>query len=314
MFCDINDLYFWDERQVLIMHNSLQERVANLIPSKDLRMAIKESDFCLTDTALLSIVYHCSPDFSSRIAHMRMLAAAFTGELRTYTERIIETQQQMLHAFLQDEPGAVYELHIKETPDSYDETYLCSSFDAAMKLVPMFYQEYNGQENASSRYRVVKRRIFAAKEREAFSEDYLGDADLLSGGVFYSVHMDGYSSEDCEGQICIDCEKYCIHNMEDPYPCFTCHGDAVKYRKDDGAERFGVVLQWDNAPTYECYIIPLDNEHIRYHDFEYAHYGHEHILSVFVERVSVEQLPSGMQTDYLAYKAYLQDHSAWEKM
>ena len=284
--------------------DSLQDRIIELIPSKELQNAIKEKEYHLSEIALLATVYHCAPDFSSRIAHLRLLESAFTGQIKAYTARIIETQHQMLHAFLKNEPGAIYELHIKETPDSYDERYLCSSFDAAMKLIPMFYQEYNSKENPSSRYRIVKRRVFSAKVGETFSEDFLGDADLLPNGVIHSVNVDGFCPEDCDG-LCLDCDRYCVRTQEIPYPCFTNHADAVKYRKYDGSSCFGIVLQWDDAPTNECYVIPLDSEQVRYRDYENAHCAHEHIPVYFVEKISPECLPDGMQQDYFAYAAYL---------
>lgn len=292
------------------MSDSLQDRVVNLIPSKDLRDAISENGYVLTDIALLAAVFHCAPDFASRIEYLRMLESAFTGAIKTYTARIIETQHQMLDAFLNNADGAAFELHIKETPDAYDETYLCSSFDAALKMIPLFYQEYNCKENPSSRYRIVKRRIFSSGAGEAFSEDYLGEAVLLPGEVIYSVDMDGFCAEDCDG-LCLDCGRYCVRSQEIPYPCFTSHGDVVKYRRHDGAEGFGVVLQWDDAPAGECYIIPLDSEQIRYHDFKNAHHSHEHIPSVFVSKIAADCLPDEMQKDYLAYFAYLQENSAW---
>jgi len=290
--------------------DSLHDRIVDLIPSKDLRNTIRSTDHRLTDIALLATVYHCAPDYSTRIEYLRMLESIFVGDLKAYVTRIIETQRQSMDSFLKNEPDAVYELHIKETTDAYDETYLCTSFDAAMKMIPLFYQEYECNENALSRYRIVKRRIFSAREGELFAEDHLGEAVLLPGGVIYSVEMNGIRAEDCDG-LCLDCERYCIHNMEIPYPCFTKHADAVKYRRYDGTERFGVVLQWDDAPTNECYIIPLDIEQIRYHDFKNAHYGHEHIPSALVERVSVEGLPVELQKDYLAYSEFLRENPAW---
>lgn len=292
------------------MSDSLQNRIVNLIPSTDLRNAIKDNKYRLSDIALLSTVYHCAPNFASRIEHLQILEAAFTGEIKKYTARIIETQRQMLDAFLGRDANSIYELHIKETPDAADETYLCGSFDAAMKMIPLFYQEYDCAENASSQYRIVKRRIFRGSAGESFAEDYLGEVVLLPNGVIHSVDMDGFCAEDCDG-LCFECDRYCIRGQEVPYPRFTSHGDTVKYRKHDNSTGFGIVLQWDKAPTYECYVIPLDSVQIRYHDFKNAHYAHEHIPSVWVERISPDSLSDEMRKDCLAYTAYLKENSAW---
>ena len=95
------------------MSDSLQNRIVNLIPSTDLRNAIKDNKYRLSDIALLSTVYHCAPNFASRIEHLQILEAAFTGEIKKYTARIIETQRQMLDAFLGRDANSIYELHIK---------------------------------------------------------------------------------------------------------------------------------------------------------------------------------------------------------
>jgi len=292
------------------MLDSLHDCIVNLIPSKDLRYAIKEKGYLLSDIALLSTVVHCTLDFASRIEYLRMLESAFVGEIKAYTTRIIESQLQMREAFLKQESGVVFELHIKETPDAADETYLCSSLDAAMAMIPLFYREYDSEENDSSRYHIVKRRVFSADKGELFSEDYLGDAVFLPNRTMYSVHVDAFCAEDCD-YSCLDCNRYCVHCDRIQYPCFTSHGDVVKYREIDGSASYGVVLQWDDAPTNECYVIPLDSEYIRYHDFKNAHNSHKHVLSVFVEKVTVDCLPSAMQDNCLAYLAFLSENSAW---
>lgn len=288
------------------MSETLQDRVAKLIPSASLKNAIEKNGYHFTDIGLLKTVFFCAPDFDTRLDYLQQLESFFSGELKAYTARIMHTQRQMLDAFLRNESGAVYELHIRETPDAYDETYLCSSFEAAMEMIPLFYREYDCGETPSSRYQIVKRRVFSASAGQAFSEDYLGEAVIFPGGVLYSVEMEGFRAEDCDGH-CLDCDRCCLQNYVVPYPCFTSNGDAVRFQKSDGAEGFGIVLQQDSAPSGDCYIIPLDSEAIRYHDFANLHNAHIHIPSPFVEVISAGCLPEKMREDYLACLADLND-------
>lgn len=288
------------------MSYSLQDKVVNLIPSVSLRNAIKETGYHLSDITLLATVFNYAPNFDSRIEYLKLLYNSFSGEIKAYTARIIETQHKMLDEFVKSESGVVFELHIKDTPQSYDERYLCSSFEAAMKMIPLFYQEYGDEENSLSRYHIVKRRIFSASDGEEFSEDYIGEVTLLPGEIIYSVEMDGCRAEDCDG-LCFDCSRYCVSGNDIEYPCFTNDGDAVKYCIEDGIEKFGVIQQWDDVPADECYIIPLDSMRIRYHDFENVFYAHEHIPSPLVEKISADTLPQKMQEDYLAYLAYFKN-------
>ena len=295
------------------MSDSLHDRIVKLIPSKDLRNAIIEKQYTLSDIALLSTAFYCAPNYHSRIEHIRLLAESFSGRIKDYANRIMDTQQKMLDAFFQYQLGTVFELHIKDTPDAYDEGYLCSSFDAATKMISLFYQEYGMTENSSSKYRVVKRRVFSGNTEETFAEDYLGDISLLPNGVIYDVHVDGSFAEDCDG-LCFGCGNSCCIRRDDiPFPSFTAHGDLVKYLSlEAGTVDFGVVLQYDNAPTSECYIVPLNCNAMQYHDFKNAHYAHEHIRTPFVEKVPLDMLPEDMQENYLLYSEYLKEHSAWE--
>ncbi len=291
------------------MNNSLQDRVIALIPSKDLRTLFEETNHTLTDIELLTTVFHCAPDFASRIANLKMLESSFTGEIKAYAARIIDAQQQMLNHFLKDEQNTVFELHIRETPDTADEQpYLCRSFDAVLKTIAMYYHTYNTQETTLARYRIVKRRLFSGEKGEAYSDDNLGQAILLSGGVIHSVWAGEYVPEECDG-FCIDCEQHCVHSC--PYPCFTNHGDLVKYRQYDTTECFGVVLQQNNDPVNEYYIIPLNSDKIRYRDFKNADEAHEHVLVPLVEKVSADILPNSMQEDYRAYITFLEENTDW---
>lgn len=289
------------------MSDPVQDRIVTLIPSVTLKKAIAENDYRFSDIALLTTAFHCAPDFDSRIVHLRLLEQTFSGEIKAYTTKIIDTQYQMLRAFQKNEDGAVYELHIKDTPDAYDERYLCASYDAALKMISLFYKEYDCEESPLARYRIVKRRIYSGDDSEMFAEDYLGEAVMLSGRRLYSVDMNGFCAEDCDG-LCIECNRYCVRSNEIPYPSFIHNGDAVKYRDHDGTERFGLNLQWNDIPTNECYIIPLDSEYMRYRDFKNVWYSHKHILAPFVDRISPDNLPDEMRENYLAYLLYLKEN------
>jgi len=295
------------ESEAMKMSVFLQELAAGLIPSKDLREAIRGSGFVLSDITLLATVFRCAPDFAARIEYLKLLEEAFTGELKEYTARLIRTQQQMLEAFLAPVPGSIYELHIRELPYTNDETYLCGSFEAAVKLIELFKAEYGAEDDALLCCKIVKRRIFCAGEGEAFGEDYIADAELLDGGKIYSVAADGYSAQDCELD-CPECKQPCIHGGEILYPCFIRDGDLVRYRQFGEAEHYGICFHGSAAPTDEYYIIPLDCEQVRCHDFEHAWYGHEHISCVYVERATEGSLPEEVRRDYLAYRAFLKEN------
>ena len=290
------------------MIKSLYDQVIELIPSNSLKSAIKENQFSLSDITLLSTAYRCAPDYETRLKYLEQLRDQFTGNIKQYCESIIVSEQKMLKGFYEDYPDAVFELHIKETPKSYDEKYLCTSIDSALKLIPMFYKEYDCNETDSARYKIVKRRVFSSADNEQFSEDWQGDAVFLPGNVLYSIDAEEYRLEENCSHDCFECDGCCLDSIAVEYPCFTMNGDAVEYIDLlDWSKHYGVVLQNDNESLNELYIIPLDSERIRYHDFENVFYAHEHCYAPFVEKISPDQLPEIIRKDYFAFLQFIND-------
>ena len=168
------------------MTEILQNEIISLLPSESLKTQVRLSETRFSDDDLLAIAYQYAPDFDSRIEWLQRLEACFTGELREYTSRLIRGQQRMLESFTAPDENAVFELHIQETPDAYDERYICKSYDAALRMIPLFYREYEfARETAVTRYTIVKRRILS--EKTGFTDDSLGEMELLPGLKVYSA-------------------------------------------------------------------------------------------------------------------------------
>ena len=287
------------------MLDELQRRIVSLIPSTSLKNQIKLTNHRLSDADLLSIAYRYATDFDTRIEFLQMLEQHFTGELRDYTSRLIQVQRQMLEVFWEPADNAAYELHIKDTPDAYDERYLCKSFDAALRIIPLFLKEYDCEENALTRYTIVKRRILT--EEADFSEDELGELVLLAGMRVYSVKIWSldHLPEDCSGGQCLECDRPCAACHETVFPQFIRHSDAVKFYDFSGKESYGIAFALDNLPCSEYYVIPLDSEAVRYHDFANLSNAHRHIPAPLAERIEEETLPKEMRADYKACLQYI---------
>lgn len=284
--------------------DELQRRIVSLIPSKSLKDQIELTNYHLSNEDLLSTAYNYAKDYDTRLELLQMLEQHFTGELRDYTSRLIQVQRQMLESFLEQEENVVYELHIKDTPDAYDERYLCKSFDAALRIIPLFFKEYNCEENSLTRYTIIKRRILS--EEDEFSEDEIGELILLAGMRVYSANVWSFDrqAEACSGQ-CFKCNLPCAVCHETIFPQFIRHGDAVKFYDFSGEESYGIAFEPDNQPRSECYVIPLESDAVRYHDFANIHNAHQHIPAPLTERIKEEALPEEMREDYRACLQYI---------
>lgn len=286
------------------MLDELQSRIVSLIPSTSLKNQIRLINHRLSDADLLSTAYRYAADYDARVELLQMLEQQFTGDLRDYTSKLIHVQRQMLEVFLKPEDNTVYELHIKDTPDAYDERYLCKSFDAAIRIIPLFFQEYDCEENSLTRYTIVKRRVLP--EEADFSDDELGELVMLAGMRVYSVNMWSFDhqAEECAGQ-CLNCNSPCADCHETIFPQFIQHGDAVKFYDLFGKESYGIALAFNNLPCSEYYVIPLDSDAVRYHDFDNIHDAHQHIPAPLTERIEEAALPEEIRADYKACLKYI---------
>lgn len=284
------------------MCDELYRHILELLPSISLKEAIVEQNWKFSDADLLIIASRYARNFDERINFMMALERYFNGEMKDSIHRFVEMQNKMYQDFTTCVPGAIFELHIQETPDAHDERYICDSFETACKMIPKFYAEYGGTENDTSRYEIVKRRIFT--ETDKFAEDYIGSATLLPGMVLYSVDMDGYSVQDCDG-CCFDCKRTCFIGKECVFPCFVPDEGLIMFTNFTGEKKFGVVHHLEQDTFEEYYVIPLDSERIRNHDFANTFYAHVHIAAPFAERISIDVLPTMMRADYMAYLEYL---------
>ena len=284
--------------------DELYDRIVSLIPSESLKNQIRLTGHRLSDVDLLCTAFRYAPDYDTRIELLQMLEQRYTGELRAYTSRLIHTQRQMLESFIRQEDNAVFELHIKDTPDAYDERYLCRSFDAAQRTIPQFHKEYRfARENGLSRYTIKKRRVLSGDGD--FSEDELGELVLLPGNRVYSVDMWSYDEPvSCEVE-CGDCDLPCEKNRQVVFPQFIRHGEAVRYRDYNGNDSYGIAFDPLDRNCSEYYVIPLNSLSVRYHDFDDILGGHQHIPAPLAERIDEETLPEKMKEDYRAGSQYI---------
>ena len=292
------------------MTEELCARIIDVIPSKSLKNKMRELDFRLSEADLLSVAFQYAPDYDTRLGLLSALEQCFSGELQAYTARLIAVQREMLAAFQKSEPGVVFELHIRERPEAWDERYLCAGYADALAMIPLFYQSYACEESAAARYTITKRRVLSAAG--GFAEDGLGELELLPGPKLASVELlaYAYAAEGCDGG-CLHCDRCCVHRWDTVFPCFVGHGDAVRYTVADGKGSFGLAFSLDDRPAESVYVIPLESDAVRTHAFENIHDAHTHVFAPLVERIEAEELPEPLRADYEACRRFVLER--WPK-
>lgn len=297
-------IYATPYERTTIMIN-LQKEITELIPSEDLKSKIKESGFVMDDRTLLITVLDCAPDFYSRIEYLEKLVS-FTQckTAKAQAQNIIANQKYIHENFGNVDADTIFELHIKESPQDFDNRYLCKTYQDALNMINAFFEYYEFEPNVFTRYKITKRHILSHK----FSEDVCGEAEFLWNKSLYS--MDDYKlrTEQCNGD-CKNCEMYCLNPDGAIYPIFTSNGDLVKYKTNDGNQQYGVIIWFDNSTDseYAC-IIPMNTPYMHYQDFGNAHHSHTHIKQTFIEKADYNTLPTELKEIYWEFSKYIKSN------
>ena len=284
--------------------------IIRLLPSDDLKEKIKATNYQFTESELLQIIYNYAPTFFEKLSMLEQFSAKASPDVAALAKVYIEYEQNKYNRFMSEDTGFIYELHIKETPDSPDECYICASYKAALECIDRFYEEYvsvDAKETEKTKYKITKRKIFF--EENKFEEDAYAECVLGANKVILEI-SDYKASSDCElDKLCSECNEICPYRCDElKFPCFACDYAIIKYLDHEEKEQFGVSICWDdtcNGLGEEFYIIPLDSPSIREHRFDDNFYEHQHIPLPLATLAELNDLDENMRENYLAFVEWL---------
>ena len=291
-------------------YQELQNLVIRIIKSNSLKVVIKKTNKIFKPIELVKIVFNYAESYDQRLNLLSLIKTNINdNSLKKYIAQLIEVQKEIHKMFIQNKENCVYELHIKERPDSYDERYLCDSYSSAVKMIDLFYEEYDNGENELSKYWIEKRKIFSSLDK--FDEDYVGNCKLNYKREIQEIDVDDVNSyaNICDVVCSDECNNLCINNIDIEFPRFAEDLDIVEYSGYDGKKHYGVYLESMCDVKEEYYVVPLDCTEMKYYDFERDFYNHEHIEAPFVERVTIEDIPTNLQEIYKKYIEYLKTNN-----
>ena len=283
-----------------------QKPFVSILWSAGLRCKIEEGRHIFTGEELLGIANRFARTYAERLHLFALVEENGAPEIARRARACIQWQKKVWELFLAPEENAVYELHIKRTPDAWDERYLCGTYGAALRIISAFYDEYECAENETSRYTIDKRKVLSGEPAETFDEDLLGSCELVPGCVVRSVWMESAAHEHpCDGN-CFECTSRCVDMGAIVFPRFLANRELAKIKDYDGAVRYGVVFDCNEEPDRTVYFVPLEACSVCMHDFGDARNSHEHIDAPQIDKASPGELPEYLRERYQAYAAYLE--------
>ncbi len=287
----------------------MTNEIIELLPSSDLKAKIKETDHRFQENELLQIIYRYAPTLDSRLKLLARFAEVASPELSALARAYIAYGQEGLEQFAKASADFIYELHIKVTPESYDERYLCASYKDALACIDRFYEEYadiDTKETSQTRYRIEKRKVFSDEKR--FEEDSYGECVLGENKNVLEVYNYHVSAECVLDIPCSNCAEICPRRCDTVlYPCFAQERDIIKYQGADGTA-FGVCLYTDRTEDGLCEdlcVISLDSHILRDHLFEEEFYDHFHIEPPLATLSTPDELDEVSRRNYFAFVEFL---------
>ena len=291
----------------------MTNEIIELLPSADLKAKIKDTNHQFSEDELLQIIYRYAPTFEVRLSLLERFSEIAAPAVSALAKAYIEYEQENFNRFIDAPEGFVYELSIKETPDSYEEKYLCSSYNAALVCIDRFYEEYAdfSEETEKTRYKILKRKIFS--ENDKFDEDAFAKCVLGANKVVLEV-SDYKNPADCKlDTMCFECKEICPRRCDDVcFPCFACNHSIIKYCDYEGNDCFGVniCLEKCDGMASEFYVIPLTSSSIREHRFADDFYDHQHIELPLATLATPEDLDETMRKNYFDFISFLNEQKS----
>ena len=278
---------------------AVQNRLVAALPSRPLREAVLRQKHCFSEIDLLAIAYRYSENHQEKTAAMLMLADALPEPFSSYARSMAEWMGKSFELFTQQEAGAVFELHIQTEPNTYDERYLCADYDTALRMIPLFFEEYESEEGEHVQYDIVKRKVISGN---AFFEDEMGRCCLGPNRTVRAVRLHDYpqpNQASCDG-YCSECQRLCVRRVEISFPCFVHDGDIVAFTNPhDRYVRYGVSLFGEATMPEDYCVIPFDAHMFRCRYYDKYVDAHEHIAAPYIlELLTREQLPPKYRQHY----------------
>lgn len=276
---------------------NIREQIIELIPSVDLKNAIKDSDFELSETDLFRIIEECSPTFEKRIEYLELLRANSSKETADYAKRNIEYNKALLAEFTKCNDNTVFELSVNER-----ERYVFKNLEAAMEFTKIYPNSAN--PSGAKKYYIKKMLL---RDVGMLDADEYEDTDfcVVVNGEIREIWCEYIElSPVCDGK-CLNCERFCHIKEDSKFPNYIDMGDLIRYPDDFGLNKYAIVLTQPEETFDYVFCVPLDSAVVRCRAFDKAFYAHNHPSPYYVEKAKTTELDDATRGNYLAYREYL---------
>lgn len=308
-------------------NKSFHDKIVKLLPSQDLKTAVKAQGFTFKERDLLKLIDLYAPTFVDKLKLFGEAAVFSEKGNIAHAKKLILFNERKYDKFMTPSADEVYEVDIKCDPLDNEGTYIVRTFEDALATIRAFlkyYKDVGARDKEWSSYTVTKKTV-GAPSRPKDIWDKIGETGsctLGKGLKIKSVDAKGLYTEFPCAHYCDRCKHECISTHEIEYPAFLEKYELVafstgEYRRtgngahssytdiEYGINSFGMDKAGYNVGC-AC-VVELDNEYIKQRKADqkdengyyrvYDSHCHPEFAEIF--KPDPSELPKELYEDYL---------------
>ncbi|MBR0230924.1 MAG: hypothetical protein IJQ53_01705 [Clostridia bacterium] len=284
--------------------------IIELIPSKDLKEAIKRESTKFSDLDLIVIANECSPTLIKKHECWESIALTADDSTARSLRCCIEHENKAVTLFEKPTQGTVYHALIMLYDANYSKKVLydeaiCASLSAAKRFFCDVMNDTDAPDNSNYKFIINKEALRGSGVEQGirfseFSSGVIAEAEFNEEGEYVDITdfinkcpFPEESQEHCRSiSVCSGCTKTSYFDHEVDFPVFWKNRDIIKiagnqvYLDYDVPVKYGVALSAcsDDSYIYTLFLVP--DRKYAYELFDY----HQHVPAQIVELSSYEEL------------------------
>lgn len=279
--------------------------IINLLPSKDLKAKIKQTNFSFSKRDLAQIVYDYGKTLKEKHRLWKLILDSSEGDEKKCIEAFIKHQNIIYDKFLEAENGHTYELIISgyNYGECINENY--SDVTRCFTTIKEFFASYKEKIDYVN-ICIYKKCVFSDTE-PIKNGDYIMKCELNRDAEITSIHYYGNS------KFCGDCQLKCNKPYNTTsysafFPSVVKEYDVVKYYVETGSLYLGVCASNPSGLVSSYKIVPLVSPMIASQIFELDLGAYLNISAPLVELSSVNELNEKQKESYKIYMNYFKNN------
>lgn len=311
-------------------YKAFYNKIINLIPSGDLRAAVKTGKHVFSDSDLLEFINNYAPSFSRKIELFDLAAEIFTDKQASFHARKLAEHCRKTYDYLAaPSDDAVYVIEIRCSCDGGHcvETLVNKTLDDALATLQTCARRDKRDllDGEFYTYEIKKHSTACVKKNKDF--DNCGEICSCNWDPKLGItEIYAWRLKNEFGVDCNTCKRkhVCLDSHEVKYPPFLQPYDLVAYKTcrfiPCAYNKYGTpIAHTDIAYGVLCcdmtrddndrlaYVVALDSKYVKERrgdetteeGYHLIHFDHDHPPYAELYKPSVSELPDGVYDDYL---------------